>query len=445
MSLDYNIYLEVAVIPLNIVLCVYLMMRYTNPTKVNIAFRRFAFAVMITDIVDVATAIVTSARASVPNPIHHLFNMADSALAAVTGFLFIYYVYAYSTMNHVSLVRRNILNVVLLCTDFFLLFTNPFTGWVFTYDEGGNYIHEFLFTPVAYGFPILFFLIASLYMLTHRERYKKSQLTSLVLAMILAGTLFVLQMLFFDDVLITFFIASIGSLVVFLSLETPEYEKLIQAEAELNEAKEREAVMQAKERLSREVMTALSKAVDAKDHYTNGHSERVAKYAKEIARRMGKTENEQEEIYELGLLHDVGKIGISEEIINKKGKLTYEEFDQIKRHTVIGWEILKTITEIPWLSKGARWHHERYDGKGYPDGLYGNNIPEEARIICLADCYDAMTSKRSYSSPRAQEEVRAEIERCMGTQFDPNIAKYLLAMIDEDIEYNLRENSGNKK
>ncbi len=231
---------------------------------------------MITDIVDVATAVVTSARALVPNPIHHLFNMADSALAAVTGFLFIYYVYAYSSMKHVSLIRRNVINAVLLGIDLLLLLTNPLTGLVFTYDEEGNYIHEALFTPVAYGFPILFFLIASLYMLTHRERYKKSQLTSLVLAMVLAGTLFVLQMLFFDDVLITFFITSIGSLVVFLSLETPEYEKLIHTEAELNEAKEREAVMQAKERLSREVMTALSKAVDAKDHYTNGHSERVA-------------------------------------------------------------------------------------------------------------------------------------------------------------------------
>ena len=184
---------------------------------------------------------------------------------------------------------------------------------------------------------------------------------------------------------------------------------------------------------------AFSKAVDAKDHYTNGHSERVANYAKEIARRMGKTEKEQEEIYELGLLHDIGKIGIKKDIINKKGKLTDEEFAKIKEHTTIGWDILKTITEIPWLSKGARWHHERWDGKGYPDGLSGENIPEEARIICLADSYDAMTSKRSYSSPRSQEEVRAEIVRCSGTQFDPEIAKYLIQMIDEDEKYMLRQ------
>lgn len=439
MTLDYNIFLEVAVIPLDIVLFGYLVMRYSNPTPVNNAFRRFALAVTITNIVDVATAVVTSAHTLVPNWLHYLFNIADSALAGVTGFLFIYYIYAYSSMQHADLTRRKWINAILLGIDLLLLFTNPLTGWVFTYDAAGNYIHEALFTPVAYGFPILFFLIGSLYMMTHRERYRKSQQIAMILAALIAGTLFVLQMLFFDDMLITFFIASIGMLVIFLSLETPEYVRLLQTTAELNEAKAREAAVQAQERLSREVMRALSKAVDAKDHYTNGHSERVATYAKEIARRMGKSEREQDEIYELGLLHDIGKIGISEEIINKNGPLTRAEFAVIKQHTIIGWEILKTITEIPWLSKGARWHHERYDGTGYPDGLAGKDIPEEARIICLADSYDAMTSKRSYSFPLAQGDVRQQIVHCSGTQFDPEIAKYLLDMIDEDEEYNLRE------
>jgi HD-GYP domain-containing protein (c-di-GMP phosphodiesterase class II) len=246
-------------------------------------------------------------------------------------------------------------------------------------------------------------------------------------------------MLFFDNVLITLYVASVGVFVVFLTLETPDYVNYLKTKAELSEAREHEAALKAKEKLSSEVLMAFSKAVDAKDHYTNGHSERVANYAKEIARRMGKEEKEQEEIYELGLLHDIGTIGIKNDIINKKGKLPDEEFAKIKEHTTIGWDILKTITEIPWLSKGARWHHERWDGKGYPDGLSGENIPEEARIICLADSYDAMTSKRSYSSPRSQEEVRAEIERCRGTQFDPEIAKYLIQMIDEDEKYLLRQ------
>ena len=440
MSLDYNIFLEVAVIPLDIALFVYLLVRYTSPTKVNIAFRRFTCAVMITTIFDVITAIVSSSHTLVPNPVHYFFNMTDSALASLSAFLFIYYIYAYCTMNQTASKLRNLMNYTLLAVNYLLLLTNPITGWVFTYDEAGNYIHEFLFIPVAYGFPILFFVIASIYMLRHHKMYKKSQIVSMSLAILIAGTLFFLQMLYFDNVLITFFIASIGVLVIFLSLETPEYLRLVQATAELNEAKTREAILESKERLSREVMLALSKAVDAKDHYTNGHSSRVAEYAKEIAKRMGKSEKEQEEIYELGLLHDIGKIGVSEEIINKEGRLTDEEFDEIKKHTLTGWEILKTITEIPWLSKGARWHHERYDGNGYPDGLKGKEIPEEARIICLADSYDAMTSKRSYSVPKSQKEVRDEIVRCSGTQFDPDIAIYLLEMIDEDTEFKLHGN-----
>ena len=439
MTLDYNIFLEVAVIPLDITLYCYLVFRYKNMTKVNDAFRRFAFLVMIADIVDVITAIGTSAHSLMPNPAHQVLNIMDSLFTSFAAFAFIYYIYAYSGMDKKSFKIRSIINHVLLVINMLLLFTNPLTGWVFTYDAGGNYIHQFLFVPVAYGFPILFFAIGSIHMLTHRSKYKTTQVISMLIGIVAASVLFLLQMLYFDNVLITLFIASIGVLIIFLSLETPDYVNLLKTKAELNEAREREAAALAKEQLSKEVMMALSKAVDAKDHYTNGHSERVAEYAKEISRRMGKNEREQEEIYELGLLHDIGKIGISEEIINKKGKLTDAEFNEIKGHTIIGWEILKTINELPWLSTGARWHHEKYDGSGYPDGISGKDIPEEARIICLADCYDAMTSKRSYSFPKAQADVRAEIVACMGTHFDPDIAKYLLDMIDEDTDYNLRE------
>ena len=194
--------------------------------------------------------------------------------------------------------------------------------------------------------------------------------------------------------------------------------------------------------LSNEIMLALAKAVDAKDHYTNGHSQRVAAYSAEIARRMGKPKREQDDIYAMGLLHDVGKIGVSEAIINKTSRLDNDEYAQIKTHTTIGYEILKLITEIPGLATGARWHHERFDGRGYPDGLSGKDIPEEARIICVADCYDAMTSNRSYSNVREQAAVREEIVRCSGTQFDPEIAEIMVAMIDDDPEYRMSERIG---
>ena len=193
------------------------------------------------------------------------------------------------------------------------------------------------------------------------------------------------------------------------------------------------------ERISREMMLALSHTVDAKDHYTKGHSERVAAYAAEIGRRLGKNPEEQRRLYEIGLLHDIGKIGIPEDIINKTERLSEAEFAQIKTHTVIGYEILKGIADMQELSLGARSHHERFDGRGYPDGLVGSNIPEVARIICVADCYDAMTSTRTYSVPKPQEKVRAEFERCSGYQFDPEIAKIMISMIDEDVNYDMNE------
>lgn len=192
------------------------------------------------------------------------------------------------------------------------------------------------------------------------------------------------------------------------------------------------------ERLSLQVMTTLARTIDAKDKYTNGHSVRVAEYAREIARRYGKSEKEQQEIYYMGLLHDIGKIGIPDDIINKTSWLNDEEYDIIKTHPVIGADILKNISEIPGIEVGARWHHEKYDGTGYPDGLRGKNIPEVARIICVADAYDAMTSSRSYRQVLAQDIVREEIEKGKGTQFDPKFADIMLDMIDEDIEYNMR-------
>ena len=191
------------------------------------------------------------------------------------------------------------------------------------------------------------------------------------------------------------------------------------------------------ESLSLHVVHTLAKTIDAKDAYTNGHSERVADYSKEIARRYGYDEDRQEEIYMMGLLHDVGKIGVPDTVINKPGKLTDEEYAMIKSHPVTGAEILATVSEMPKLVTGARWHHERYDGRGYPDSLKGEEIPEEARIIAVADAYDAMTSHRSYRDIIPQDHVKTEIEKGMGTQFDEKFARIMLEMIAEDTEYTM--------
>ncbi|MBR5769511.1 MAG: HD domain-containing protein, partial [Clostridia bacterium] len=187
----------------------------------------------------------------------------------------------------------------------------------------------------------------------------------------------------------------------------------------------------------RQVVEALAAAIDAKDAYTNGHSGRVADYAVEISRRYGYSKKKQNELHMIGLLHDVGKIGIPDSVINKPGKLTPEEYDIIKTHSEIGAQMLSRSSEMRKLSDGVRWHHERYDGRGYPDGLVGENIYEEARIIAVADAYDAMTSERSYRTALPQDVVRSEIEKGKGAQFDPVFADIMLKMIDEDKEYRM--------
>ncbi len=193
------------------------------------------------------------------------------------------------------------------------------------------------------------------------------------------------------------------------------------------------------DRLFRHVIRTLADAIDAKDNYTKGHSGRVAEYSRAIARRYGYTERQQNEIFMMGILHDVGKIGIPDAVINKPEKLTAEEYCLIKSHPVVGANILSNISEMPSLMTGARWHHERVDGGGYPDGLKNKDIPEAARIIAVADAYDAMTSRRSYRDILPQDKVRAELENGRGSQFDPVFADIMLRMMDEDKGYEMRE------
>jgi len=199
------------------------------------------------------------------------------------------------------------------------------------------------------------------------------------------------------------------------------------------------AQQEKQKKLFLQTVIALSEAVDASDRYTSGHSKRVAKYASMIADRMGKSKEEQEDIYCAGLLHDVGKIRIPGEIINKPGKLTDEEYNTIKIHTITGYHILKGISDNNYIAVAAKYHHERYDGKGYPNGLAGENIPEVARIIGVADAYDAMASNRSYRNALPQDVVRSEIEKGRGTQFDPIIADIMLQMMAEDETYNMKQ------
>jgi len=177
-------------------------------------------------------------------------------------------------------------------------------------------------------------------------------------------------------------------------------------------------------------LKALTSSIDAKDKYTHGHSERVAFISRWIAERLsGQEPLEEEKIHEIylaGLLHDIGKIGIDETVLRKEGKLTEEEYSRIKVHPSIGAGILREIKQMRDIVPGVLCHHERVDGKGYPNGLVGDQIPLTGKIVGLADCFDAMTSKRTYRDAMTVEQAVAEIEKGLGTQFDEKIGRIFL-------------------
>jgi len=205
------------------------------------------------------------------------------------------------------------------------------------------------------------------------------------------------------------------------------------------ELSKKEIAKETAEKVLDEMIRALAFTIDAKDEYTLGHSARVAEYSFKLAAELDCSDEFRKEVFYAGLVHDVGKIAIPDEIINKPGKLNPDEFEVIKSHPIRGERILLHIEDMPCLAVGARHHHERYDGSGYPDHLKGEAIPMIARIIAVADAYDAMTSKRSYRHSMEHPVARQEIVNGMGTQFDPIIARKMLDLIDQDVHFDMRE------
>jgi diguanylate cyclase (GGDEF)-like protein/putative nucleotidyltransferase with HDIG domain len=169
------------------------------------------------------------------------------------------------------------------------------------------------------------------------------------------------------------------------------------------------------------IVYALAATVDTRDHYTYGHSKAVSRYAAELARAAGYSKKAIQRIRSAGLLHDIGKLNLPDSILTKRDPLTDEEWDMIKRHPEVGARILKYIESLSDCMDAVLFHHERYDGQGYPRGLKGEDIPLDARIMAIADSYDAMISERGYKERKSAEEAIEELEACSGTQFDPGL------------------------
>lgn len=184
--------------------------------------------------------------------------------------------------------------------------------------------------------------------------------------------------------------------------------------------------------VSMQTIIAINNAVQAKDLYTGQHSQRVAHFSCLIAKRLGWKKDDIEKLRIIALLHDIGKIGVDEDILNKPSRLTDDEYAQMKMHTTMGGAILKDLTLIPNIDLGATSHHERYDGRGYPEGLSGEDIPLEARIIGIADTFDAMNFSRVYRPKCDLDYVKSEMEKGRGTQFDPNLVDVFIEVCEEN-------------
>ena len=277
---------------------------------------------------------------------------------------------------------------------------------------------------------ILVVVFIHLFIYMHSSRRKSDRLLLLgLLAAIICISI---------EAISVYFVTSISGLFIGIGMIILLFVNIIRTlrnlqDMELRRQKiEVEKSKQQTERISLQMMQTLATTIEAKDEYTRGHSYRVAEYAALIAKELGWSQDEITNLKHAAHLHDIGKIGIPDSVLNKPTQLTEDEDNLLKKHTIIGAEILKDVTLIPHVVEVTRNHHEHYDGSGYPDGLAGTEIPIYARIIAVADCYDAMNSRRIYRNALSQDEIYEEILKNKGTQFDPEIADIFLTLLTEN-------------
>ena len=292
--------------------------------------------------------------------------------------------------------------------------------------------------PVAQCILICVFIMVFIHLCQYIRKYSYSRSDYFLLL----GLFLVLVCIAIESISVYFvsmisgIFIGIGMIILLLTNIVRTIHRIQQVEMNRHQ-KELDIEKKENKKITLQMMQSLSTTIEAKDEYTRGHSRRVAQYAALVAKNLGWTDQEIENIKSCAYLHDIGKIGIPDQILNKPGQLTEDEFNLIKQHTIIGQDILKDITIIPHLGEVTRSHHEHYDGTGYPDGLKGNEIPIQARIITLADSYDAMNSKRIYRNALSFEQIKEEIEKNAGTQFDPEISKIFLKLMDNGSLLNL--------
>lgn len=429
-------------------ICFYTFTKYSEQSLGNRAFKRMAFCSALVCVTDYLSFLGVKLRFG---------SFWQTLLYSICVFSFGIYsqsVLAYTnsyifTMDKAKREKKIAIRFffpLMICG----LVLNAFTGILFFIEDDYSIIYgkANVILPLI---PASFALTSAFKLGKNAQKFSKQQIIILCLLYESLITVPFIQIYLCPSVRITPFAFVFFTTALMLTIETPDDQALVSTINELEvlqralkisiekktvEARERRERL---ERLSMQMMYTLAETIDAKDRYTSGHSARVARYSKMLAQKKGLSPEKCQQIFMMGILHDIGKVGVPSKIINKPDRLTDQEFAQMKSHPAIGSTILEKVSLLPELKTGARWHHERIDGRGYPDGLLGEKIPLEAKIIAVADAYDAMTSSRSYRAPMEQAAVREQIVNGMGSQFDKEIAELMVELIDEDKRYILHE------
>ena len=438
MKLSYDISYSIAALIISLVLVFIISYKYSSLSTTNKRFKYFVISAISLIALDIITVITNDYAQFIPRWGNIILNSMYFFNGAIVGLLFVYYIIPNALETKSTKVRKYfyIVNLSVVSAYLISLIFNGFFGFYFNFDNG-TYTHGAAYLFVN-AIAIALVLEGLTLVIVGRKHFKLRQRVSTILFVVIFLSSFLLQITAFPNILLSDFGTALGLLISFFSLETPDYLNLMATLDELNElkgsleiqvqnrTKELDEEKEAYEELTLETLSSLARVIDAKDHYTVGHSFRVAAYAKGMAQRLGFSFADTEQLYFAGLVHDVGKIGISEAIIAKPGKLTEREFEIIKSHPALGGNILRGIRQFKVFEQVARNHHERYDGNGYPDKLKGEDIPYEARIVTICDTFDAMTSDRSYRKALTDEKALQELIDCSGTQFDPELVKVFI-------------------
>ena len=327
------------------------------------------------------------------------------------------------------------ISMVNLAVGMILLAASRFAGFYYTFNENNEYVRGRFFL-VCFLVPIISLILSIIVIYRYGKLFSREIRISLKLFSIAPLIASAVQLFVYGISLINISIAMMCLVIYACSLIDMNRALAKAHRQEVEYLQEQRKNMST---LFEETAASISAAIDKDKAHTKGHSSRVAEYSREIARVSGESEEVCEQAYFAGLLHDVGKLVIPDAVLEKQGDLTGEEEMILQKHADAGSKILSGIKSYPYLSDVARYHHERYDGKGYPDGLKGDAIPKLARIVAVADAYDIMTSDRIYRGSLPQTRVREDFLKESGFRFDPGYSKAMLKMIDSDKEYKLRE------